>query len=180
MLALRYAQVPTVAAVSGLALGGGCELALYCARRVAAIESYIGLVEVGVGLIPGGGGLAYGARRAAEEQSLAPEAYLLHFLGKYFTNAGTAAVSKSAIEARRMGYLLAVGPDRLQCPRVALRGDPAGQGDARCRLPRAAEGAVPGGRPLRLRDDHGATGQHARRRLHLAARLPPGQDDRRR
>ena len=138
MLALRYAQVPTVAAVSGLALGGGCELAIYCARRVAAIESYIGLVEVGVGLIPGGGGLAYGARRAAEEQSLAPEAYLLHFLGKYFTSAGTAAVSKSAIEARRMGYLLAVGPDRLQCPRVALRGDPAGQGDARCRLPRAA------------------------------------------
>ena len=107
MLALRYAQVPTVAAVAGLALGGGCELALYCARRVAHIESYMGLVEVGVGLIPGGGGLAYGARRAAEEQSAAPEAYLLHFLSKYFMSAGTAAVSKSAIEARRMGYLLA-------------------------------------------------------------------------
>jgi len=106
MLALRYAQVPTVAAVAGLALGGGCELAIYCARRVAHVESYVGLVEVGVGLIPGGGGLAYGARRAAEEQSAAPEAYLLHFLGKYFMNAGTAAVSKSAIEARRMGYLL--------------------------------------------------------------------------
>ena len=110
MLALRYAQVPTVAAVSGLALGGGCELALYCARRVANIESYIGLVEVGVGLIPGGGGLAYGARRAAEEQLAAPEAYLLHFLGKYFMNAGTAAVSKSAIEARHMGYLLPSDP----------------------------------------------------------------------
>ena len=68
MLALRYAQVPTVAAVAGLALGGGCELAVHCARRVAHLESYIGLVEVGVGLIPGGGGLAYGARRAAEEQ----------------------------------------------------------------------------------------------------------------
>jgi 3-hydroxyacyl-CoA dehydrogenase len=110
MLALRYAQVPTVAAVSGLALGGGCELALYCARRVANIESYLGLVEVGVGLIPGGGGLVYGARRAAEEQSVAPETYLLHFLGKYFMNAGTAAVSKSAIEARHMGYLLASDP----------------------------------------------------------------------
>jgi 3-hydroxyacyl-CoA dehydrogenase len=110
MLSLRYAQVPTVAAVSGLALGGGCELALYCARRVANIESYIGLVEVGVGLIPGGGGLAYGARRAAEEQSAAPEAYLLHFLGKYFMNAGTAAVSKSALEARHMGYLLPSDP----------------------------------------------------------------------
>ena len=106
MLALRYAQVPTVAAVAGLALGGGCELALYCAKRVAHIETYMGLVEVGVGLIPGGGGLAYGARRAAEEQSAGPEAYLLHFLGKYFMNAGTASVSKSAIEARHLGYLL--------------------------------------------------------------------------
>jgi 3-hydroxyacyl-CoA dehydrogenase len=110
MLGLRYAQVPTVAAVSGLALGGGCELALYCARRVANLESYIGLVEVGVGLIPGGGGLAYGARRAAEEQSVAPQAYLLHFLSKYFMNAGTGAVSKSAIEARHMGYLLPSDP----------------------------------------------------------------------
>src|SRR5690606_21119792 len=72
MLRLRYAQVPTVAAVSGMALGGGCELLLHCARRVASLESYIGLVEVGVGLIPGAGGLAYGARRAAEEQAAAP------------------------------------------------------------------------------------------------------------
>ncbi|MGE0313132.1 MAG: 3-hydroxyacyl-CoA dehydrogenase/enoyl-CoA hydratase family protein [Lautropia sp.] len=107
MLTLRYAQVPTVAAVSGLALGGGCELAVYCAHRVASLESYLGLVEVGVGLIPGAGGLAYGARRAAEEQSAAPDSYLLHFLSKYLMNAGTAAVSKSALEARAMGYLLA-------------------------------------------------------------------------
>ena len=107
MLTLRYAQVPTVAAVSGLALGGGCELAVYCAKRVANLESYIGLVEVGVGLIPGAGGLVHGARRAAEEQAAAPDAYLLHFLMKYLTNAATAAVSKSALEARAMGYLRA-------------------------------------------------------------------------
>jgi len=107
MLRLRYAQVPTVAAVSGMALGGGCELAAYCARRVASIESYIGLVEVGVGLIPGGGGLAYGARRAAEENQSAPDAYLMDFLKKYFMAAATAQVSKSAIEAQQMGYLLA-------------------------------------------------------------------------
>ena len=107
MLRLRYALVPTVAAVSGLALGGGCELAAYCAHRVANIESYIGLVEVGVGLIPGAGGLTYGARCAAEEQASGPDAYLLHFLGKYLLNAGTAAVSKSALEARAMGYLRA-------------------------------------------------------------------------
>ncbi|HYP16315.1 MAG TPA: enoyl-CoA hydratase/isomerase family protein, partial [Opitutus sp.] len=106
MLALRYAEVPTVAAVAGLALGGGCELALACVRRVAHLEAYIGLVEVGVGLVPAGGGLTFGARRAAEERSLAPDAPLLHFLKKYFMNAAMATVSKSAGEARRLGYLL--------------------------------------------------------------------------
>ncbi|MGD9942399.1 MAG: 3-hydroxyacyl-CoA dehydrogenase/enoyl-CoA hydratase family protein [Burkholderiaceae bacterium] len=105
MLRLRYAQVPSVAAVSGMALGGGCELALYCARRVAYLESYIGLVEVGVGLIPGAGGLTYGARRAAEEQAAAPDGALLDFLKKYFMAAGTAQVSRSALEAQATGWL---------------------------------------------------------------------------
>jgi len=105
MLRLRYAQVPVVAAISGLALGGGCELAMYCARRVAALESYIGLVEVGVGLVPGGGGLAYGARRAAETHALAPDTDLLQFLKTYVLQAATAQVSKSALEAQDMGYL---------------------------------------------------------------------------
>jgi 3-hydroxyacyl-CoA dehydrogenase len=105
MLRLRYAQVPTLAAVSGLALGGGCELALACAKRVAHFESYMGLVEVGVGLVPGAGGLLFGARRAAEEHRSAPDSHLLHFLKKYFMNAATANVSKSALEAREMGYL---------------------------------------------------------------------------
>jgi 3-hydroxyacyl-CoA dehydrogenase (EC 1.1.1.35) len=62
MLTLRYAQVPVVAAVSGIALGGGTELSVYCAKRVVHFESYMGLVEMGVGLIPGGGGLTYLAR----------------------------------------------------------------------------------------------------------------------
>jgi 3-hydroxyacyl-CoA dehydrogenase len=106
MLRLRYALVPTVAAVSGMALGGGCELLLHCAARVASLESYIGLVEVGVGLIPGAGGLTYGARRAAEEQAAAPDAYLLDFLKKYVMAAGTAQVSRSATEARAAGWLL--------------------------------------------------------------------------
>ena len=69
MLRLRYASVPVVAAIRGIALGGGCEIAVYTSRRVAAMESYMGLVEVGVGLIPGGGGLTYIARRAAEMAS---------------------------------------------------------------------------------------------------------------
>ncbi|HYF60074.1 MAG TPA: enoyl-CoA hydratase/isomerase family protein, partial [Burkholderiaceae bacterium] len=105
MLRLRYAQVPTVAAVAGMALGGGCELAIHAARRVVALESYMGLVEVGVGLIPGGGGLAHGARRAAEESRAAPDAYLMDFLKKYFMAAATAQVSRSAIEAQAMGWL---------------------------------------------------------------------------
>jgi 3-hydroxyacyl-CoA dehydrogenase len=106
MLRVRYAQVPTVAAMANMALGGGFEIAAYCARRVAHLESYIGLVEVGVGLVPAGGGLAYGARRAAEEQASAPDANLLDFLKKYFMAAATAQVSRSAIEAQAMGYLL--------------------------------------------------------------------------
>ena len=106
LLRMRYAQVPTVAAVAHMALGGGFELAAHCARRVAHLESYIGLVEVGIGLIPAGGGLAFGARRASEEQAAAPDANLLDFLKKYVMAAGTAQVSRSAIEAQAMGYLL--------------------------------------------------------------------------
>src|SRR5882757_162388 len=103
MLRLRYAGVPTLAAVSGMALGGGCELAIACTKRVAHLESYIGLVEVGVGLVPGAGGLLYGARRAAEERAIAPDTQLLPYLKRYFMNAAMANVSKSAIEAKRMG-----------------------------------------------------------------------------
>ena len=101
---LKYANVPVVAAVAGLALGGGCELMMHAAKRVASIESYIGLVEVGVGLIPAGGGLKEAAVRAAKD---AKGTDLLQFLKNYFTNAATAAVSKSALEAQKMGYLSA-------------------------------------------------------------------------
>jgi 3-hydroxyacyl-CoA dehydrogenase len=106
MLKLRYANVPVVSAVRGLALGGGCELAAYTARRVAAMESYIGLVEVGVGLVPGGGGLAYLARRAAENAALSTGKDLLPFLTEGFTAAAMAKVGTSALESRKLGYLL--------------------------------------------------------------------------
>jgi len=102
--AMKYASVPVVAAVSGLALGGGCELLLHAAKRVASIESYIGLVEVGVGLIPSGGGLKEAALRAAAD---AKGNDLLQFLKHYFMSPATAAVSKSALEAQKMGYLAA-------------------------------------------------------------------------
>ncbi|MFO1217633.1 MAG: 3-hydroxyacyl-CoA dehydrogenase/enoyl-CoA hydratase family protein [Burkholderiaceae bacterium] len=106
MLRMRYAQVPVVSAMRGIALGGGCELALYSSRRVAHMETYIGLVEVGVGLVPAGGGLAYIARRAAEQAAAAPGTDLLAFLKEPFTAAAMAKVGTSAIESRQLGYLL--------------------------------------------------------------------------
>jgi 3-hydroxyacyl-CoA dehydrogenase len=103
---VKYAQVPVVAAIQGLALGGGCELPLHCARRVACLESYIGMVEVGVGLIPGAGGLKEGALRAATAARASASSDLVPFLRTWFQNTAMATVSRSALEARAMGYLL--------------------------------------------------------------------------
>ncbi len=106
MLRVKYASVPVVSAVSGIALGGGCELVLHSAKRVAHIESYIGLVEVGVGLVPAGGGLKEAALRAAEAASAVnATSDLLKFVQKSFENAAMAKVSASALDARAMGYL---------------------------------------------------------------------------
>ena len=103
---LRYAQVPTVVAISGMALGGGCELAVHAAARVVHLESYIGLVEVGVGLVPGAGGLTYCARRAFEQQEQsAPHMPLLAFVRKFAEAVAAAKVSRSAHEARAFGYV---------------------------------------------------------------------------
>lgn len=99
---IKYAGVPVVAALSGLALGGGCELSLHAAKRVAALESYIGLVEVGVGVVPAGGGLKEIAVRAAFD---AKGNDLFQFLKSWCTHAAMATVSKSALDARQMGYL---------------------------------------------------------------------------
>ena len=107
MLRVRYAHVPVVSAIRGIALGGGCELAVYSSRRVAAMESYMGLVEVGVGLVPGAGGLTYIARRAAEMAAAGnANADIFKFVTDGFTNAAMAKVGTSAIESRKLGYLL--------------------------------------------------------------------------
>jgi len=146
MLRMRYAQVPVVAAVHGMALGGGCEIALHCAKRVVALESYMGLVEVGVGLIPGAGGLAHGARRAAELQAQAPDAPLFHFLRRHFQAAAMATVSKSALEARELGYLLPTDPIVFHAREllfVAIRQVQA-MADAGYRAPRRAKFKVAG------------------------------------
>ncbi len=99
---LKYAQVPTIAAVDGLALGGGCEFAIHCTRLVATLESYIGLVEVGVGLLPAGGGCKEFAQRAAAE---AKGGDIFPFLKRYFQQIAMGEVAKSAEMAREMGYL---------------------------------------------------------------------------
>ena len=107
LLRVRYAQVPVVAAVRGIALGGGNEVAIHCARRVAAMESYMGFVEVGVGLVPAGGGLAFVARRAAEMAAAGnANADIQKFLIDGFTSAAMAKVGTSALENRKLGYLI--------------------------------------------------------------------------
>lgn len=100
--AMRYAMVPVVAAVDGMALGGGCELIMHCARAVASLESYIGLVEVGVGLIPAGGGCKELAVRAARE---ARGGDVLPHLRRYFELVASGEPSRSALQARHLGYL---------------------------------------------------------------------------
>ncbi|HEY0886315.1 MAG TPA: 3-hydroxyacyl-CoA dehydrogenase NAD-binding domain-containing protein [Ramlibacter sp.] len=106
---LKYAAVPVVAAVQGMALGGGCEFAMQAARRVVALESYMGLVEAGVGLIPAGGGCKEFALQAAEWAGrTATPAELMAFLQPVFMNIATAKVSKSAAEAVDYGFARAI------------------------------------------------------------------------
>jgi 3-hydroxyacyl-CoA dehydrogenase len=107
LLRVRYSLVPVVAAMRGIALGGGNEIAIHCAKRVAHMETYMGFVEVGVGLVPAGGGLAYVARRAAEMAAAGnANADIQKFLIDGFTSAAMAKVGTSAIESRKLGYLL--------------------------------------------------------------------------
>ena len=102
-MGLRYADVPVIVAPAGLALGGGCEIALHADRVQAAAETYLGLVEVGVGLIPAGGGTKEMTARAAE--GVAPGSDLMPPIQKAFETIGFARTSTSGPEAMRLGYL---------------------------------------------------------------------------
>lgn len=99
---LRYAMVPTVAAVRGMVLGGGCELMMHCDHTVAAAESYVGLVEAGVGLLPAGGGTKEFALRAAQQ---AKHDDLDKYIADAFSTIAMAKTSSSAQEAKDLGYL---------------------------------------------------------------------------
>ena len=101
--ALRFADVPVIVAPAGMTLGGGCEIVLHADRVQAAAESYIGLVEVGVGLIPAGGGTKEMVARSVED--LPPQTDLLAFAQRVFETIGFARVSTSAADARRLGFL---------------------------------------------------------------------------
>jgi 3-hydroxyacyl-CoA dehydrogenase len=101
-MSLKYSMVPTIAATHGLVLGGGCEFVMHCTKAVASLESYIGLVEMGVGLLPAGGGCKEFVLRAAAE---AKGGAIFPFLAKYFETIAMAKVSKSAVEAKELGYL---------------------------------------------------------------------------
>lgn len=100
-MSIKHALVPVVSAVRGMAFGGGCEFQMHSARTVAALESYIGLVEAGVGLLPAGGGLHELAIRAAKANPADP----FEELKKVFETIAMAKVSASAFEAKNLGLL---------------------------------------------------------------------------
>ncbi len=103
MMRMRYSSIPVVAAPHGMALGGGCELSLHADKVVAAAETYMGLVEFGVGVIPGGGGSKEMAVRAADQFHKGD--VQLNVLQEYFLTVGMAKVSTSAYEAFDLGLL---------------------------------------------------------------------------
>jgi 3-hydroxyacyl-CoA dehydrogenase len=106
-MAIKYAPRPVVSAPHGMSLGGGCEIPLHSAKIHAAAETYMGLVEVGVGLIPGGGGTKEMLIRANEHAASGNDLDLIHALRPIFENTATAKVSTSGEEARSLGFLRA-------------------------------------------------------------------------
>jgi 3-hydroxyacyl-CoA dehydrogenase len=106
LMGLRYAPKPVVAAPHGQTLGGGAEIVLHADRAVAALETYVGLVEVGVGLVPAGGGCKELLRRLVSPAMRAGDgAPALPFVRRVFETTGLARVATSAVEARELGFL---------------------------------------------------------------------------
>ncbi len=105
IMRIRYARKPIVAAVQGVALGGACEVLLSCAQVVAATESYIGLVEVGAGLIPAGTGTTQMTARATERAASEAPSHIQPFVIQVFETLATARASSSAQEAKALLYL---------------------------------------------------------------------------
>jgi 3-hydroxyacyl-CoA dehydrogenase len=140
---LQYSDVPVVVCPAGLTLGGGCEIALHGDRIQAAAESYIGLVEAGVGLIPAGGGAKEMIARAVEGLS-DPRADLLPRIQKVFETIGLAKVSTSGADAGRLGFVrpvdgITMNRERLMADAKAVALDRVREGY----LPPAPRAAIP-------------------------------------
>ena len=103
-MTLKHAQVPVVAAVQGMALGGGCEFVMHAGHRVMALESYVGLVEAGVGLIPAGGGCKEFALQANTLAQRAAGGDVFLYIQNAFQTIAMATVAKSALEAVQLGF----------------------------------------------------------------------------
>ncbi|MCW5960516.1 MAG: enoyl-CoA hydratase/isomerase family protein [Pyrinomonadaceae bacterium] len=116
VMRIRYSPKPVVTAPYGLALGGGCEIAIHGDKTRAAAETYIGLVEVGVGLIPAGCGTKEMTMRAMDKAKAAPDADPLAFLKSTFEMIGMGKVATSAQEARSWGIL-------RECDAISMNGD---------------------------------------------------------
>ncbi len=135
-MSLKYASVPVVAAPAGLALGGGCEIVLHADRVRAAAETYLGLVETGVGLIPAGGGTKELLVRSLDRRAAVAPGNLLPSVQDAFETIALARVSANGPDAVRLGYLrrgdsFSMNPDRLLADAKA------------CALARVAEGYLP-------------------------------------
>jgi 3-hydroxyacyl-CoA dehydrogenase len=179
-MALRYAEVPVIVAPANLAIGGGCEIVLHADRVQAAAESYIGLVEVGVGLIPAGGGTKEMVARAADQMPPGSTDFLPP-IQRAFEAIGFAKVSTSAADAQRIGYLRSVDAvtmnrERLiadakarALQRVAEGYQPPAPRDGDSRRRRRSPGCAETGHPSRV-----ACGAHQRLRR---AHRPEARDD---
>jgi 3-hydroxyacyl-CoA dehydrogenase len=142
-LALKYADVPVVVAPVGLAIGGGCEIVLHGDRVQAAAETYLGLVEVGVGLIPAGGGTKEMLIRCLESRPQGSQVDLLPFVQRAFESIAFGKVATSGPDAKRLGYLRSTDAITMNRDRLIA--------DAKARaLARVAEGYQPPARPTAI------------------------------
>lgn len=159
-MALKYAPKPVVAAPFGLTLGGGVEISVHCARVRASAETYMGLVEAGVGIIPAGGGTKEMLMRAMDAVPQDEDADPFGYVKEVFMNIGMAKVSTSGEEARKLGYLSARDSISMNRDRQIA--------DAK-KL--ALELAKLGYRPGRPRDDVQVLGQPAFTKMKLGLHL---------
>ena len=142
-LALKYADVPVIVAPVGLAIGGGCEIVLHADRVQAAAETYLGLVEVGVGLIPAGGGTKEMLIRCLESSPPGPQVDLLPYVQRAFETIAFGKVATSGPDAKRLGYLRSTDAITMNRDRLIA--------DAKARaLARVAEGYQPPARPTAI------------------------------